>query len=141
ASELSCETRQELQRIGMEQTLEDLRGTYTQHYAVTFRRVLPDDTLISMTAGADEPWYAISFITYPQARAPFLGMGTFLLGCMIPLSGARPHWGKFCPLTPEEAAQLYPRLADFRAICRRVDPHGVFQNDFTRRVLGFDEPS
>src|SRR5262245_25396428 len=55
AGELSSETREELQRIGMEQALEDLRGTYTQHYAVTFRRVLPDDTLISMTAGADEP--------------------------------------------------------------------------------------
>jgi hypothetical protein len=68
------------------------------------------------------------------------GMGTFLLKSMIRLFGARPHWGKFCPLTAEEAAQLYPRLADFRAICRRVDPHGVFQNDFTRRVLGFGDP-
>jgi FAD/FMN-containing dehydrogenase len=141
AGELSSETRQDLQRIGMEQTLEDLRGTYAQHYAVTFRRVLPDDTLISMTAAADEPWYAISFITYAEPRDRFLAMGTFLLRCMILLFGARPHWGKFCPLSREEAAQLYPHLADFRAVCRRVDPHGVFQNDFTRRVLGFDDPS
>jgi FAD/FMN-containing dehydrogenase len=140
-AELSSETRQDLQRIGMENALEDLRGTYTQHYAVTFRRVLPDDTLISMTAGADEPWYAISFITYFEPRDAFLAMGTFLMRCMIRLFAARPHWGKFCPLTREEAEQLYPRLADFRTICRRVDPHGVFQNDFTRRVLGFGEPS
>jgi FAD/FMN-containing dehydrogenase len=141
AGELSAETRQDLQRIGMEQELQGLRGTFTHHYAVTFRRVLPDDTLISMTADAEEPWYAISFITYVVPRDRFLAMGTFLLRCMIPLYGARPHWGKFCPLTRDEAAQLYPRLADFRAICRRVDPLGVFQNDFTRRVLGFGESS
>jgi hypothetical protein len=141
AAELSSETREELQRIGMEQTLAGLRGTYTQHYAVTFRRVLPDDTLISMTAGTDEPWYAISFITYFEPRDRFLAMATFLLRSMIRLFGARPHWGKFCPLSPEEAAQLYPRMPDFGAICRRVDPHSVFQNEFTRRVLGLDPPS
>jgi plasmid stabilization system protein ParE len=137
------ETRNELERIGMGQALETLRGSFTHHYVVAFRRVRPDDTLISMTAAADEPWYAISFITCSEPRDRFLAMGTFLLKSMIRLFGARPHWGKFCPLTKEEAAHLYPRLADFRAICRRVDPHGVFQNDFTRRVLGFSdsEPS
>ncbi|MGE5194482.1 MAG: FAD-binding protein [Deltaproteobacteria bacterium] len=140
AAELSPETREELRRIDMDESLQELRGTFTQHYVVTFRRVLPDDTLISMTAGADEPWYAISFITYVEPRDPFLAMGTFLLKSMIQLFGARPHWGKFCPLSRQEAEALYARLLDFRTICRRVDLHGVFQNDFTRRVLGFGEP-
>jgi len=139
--EPSRATVHDLQRIGMEQQLQDLRGTFTHHYVVTFRRVLPDETLISTTAGSEEPWYAISFITYAEPRDAFLVMGTFLLKSMIALFGARPHWGKFCPLSQQEAATLYPRLPDFRAICRRVDPRGVFQNDFTRRVLGFDEQS
>jgi xylitol oxidase len=120
----------------MEESLQELRGTFTHHYAVTFRRVLPDDTLISMTAGADEPWYALSFITYVEPREPFLALGKFLLKSLIALYGARPHWGKYCPLSEADAAALYPRLPDFRAICRRVDPHSIFQNDFTRRVLG-----
>jgi hypothetical protein len=137
AFEVSPETREELRRIGMEETLHELRGTFTHHYVVTFRRVLPDDTLISMTAAAEEPWYAISFITYVEPRDRFLAMGTFLLRSMIALYGARPHWGKFCPLSLQEATALYRRLPDFRSICRRVDPRGVFQNDFTRRVLGF----
>ena len=46
----------------------------------------------------------------------------------------------FLELTREEAAGLYPRLAEFRALCRQVDPHGVFQNDFSRRSLGFGDP-
>ncbi len=135
--EVSPATRDDLRRIGMEEPLRQLRGTFTHHYVVTFRRVLPDDTLISMTAGAEEPWYALSFITYAEPREPFLAVGTFLLKSMIALFGARPHWGKFCPLSPEEAAALYPRLPEFREICRRVDPQGVFQHEFTRRVLGF----
>jgi xylitol oxidase len=105
---------------------------------VTFRRILPDDTLISTTAHADEPWYSISFITYFEPRDRFLRMGTFLLKCMIPLFGARPHWGKYCPLSREKAAALYPHLAEFRAQCLRVDPKGVFRNDFVRNALGFD---
>jgi len=137
---ISAETQRDLRQIGMEETLEHLAGTFTHHYVVTFRRVLPDDTLISMTAGADEPWYAISFITYVEPRDRFMTMGKFLLDSMTKLYGARPHWGKFCPLPSEAAAELYPRLDEFRAICRRVDPHGVFQNKFVTRVLGFEAP-
>lgn len=135
---ISAETLEDLRRIGMREALENLAGTFTYHYVVTFRLVLPDDTLISMTAGAAEPWYAISIITYVEPRDRFLALGTFLQDSMVQLYGARPHWGKFCPLSREAASALYPRLDDFRAICRRVDPHGVFQNEFVSRVLGFE---
>jgi FAD/FMN-containing dehydrogenase len=135
---ISGETLADLRQIGMEETLEKLSGTFTHHYVVTFRRVLPDDTLISMTAGASEPWYAVSFITYVEPRDRFLAMASFLLESMMKLYGARPHWGKFCPLSTEAASRLYPRLDEFRAICRQVDPHGAFQNAFVSRVLGFE---
>jgi hypothetical protein len=32
-------------------------------------------------------------------------------------------------------ARLYPRLAEFRALCRTVDPAGVLRNNYTARVL------
>jgi|GEM_PF-147624 len=139
-SKLSAETASDLRQIGMDETLNGLAGTFTHHYVITFRRVLPDDTLISMTAGAREPWYAISFITYVEPRDRFLAMGRFLLDCMTKLYGARPHWGKYCPLSSEAAGKLYPRLADFRALCRHVDPNGAFRNPFVKRVLGFETP-
>jgi FAD/FMN-containing dehydrogenase len=141
SARMSPETQAELRQIDVDEMLHHLAGTFTFHYIVTFRRVFPDDTQISMTAGASEPWYAISFITYVEPRDRFLLLGTFLLKCMVELFGARPHWGKFCPLSRDEASELYPRLDQFRAICRSVDPQGVFQNAFVARVLGFDQPT
>ena len=110
-------------------------GTFTHHYPVTFRRVLPDDTLISPTAGATEPWYAISFITYVEPREPFYALAAFLAKGTARLFQARIHWGKYFPLGPVEVAASYPRLAEFRALCDRVDPRGVFRNEFAARVL------
>jgi hypothetical protein len=125
----------ELERIGMHAELVQKRGSFTHHYAITFRRVLPDDTLISMTAAAEEPWYALSFITYVEPREPFYGLASFLAHSMAKLFQARPHWGKHFPLTGADVESLYPRLAEFRALCRQVDPRGVFRNDFAERVL------
>src|SRR5205823_1500997 len=105
------------------------------HYAVTFRKVLPDDALISMTSGADEPWYAISFITYVDPREAFFVLASFLARSMNRLFGARPHWGKYFPLNGADVERSYSRLAEFRAVCHAVDPNGVFRNEFAERVL------
>jgi FAD/FMN-containing dehydrogenase len=105
---------------------------YTHHYPICIRRVLPDDTLISMTSGSDEPYYAISFISYaaPSQRAGFQRFAEFLASSMAALFAARPHWGKVCPLTPAQVDRLYPGLSDFRAICSRFDPGGRFRNSW-----------
>ncbi|MBI3821909.1 MAG: FAD-binding protein [Planctomycetes bacterium] len=123
-----------LQSIGMADELEKLRGTFTHHYPITFRRVLHDDALIAMSSG-DEPYYAISFITYVEPRKPFFAMASFLAHSMARLFDARPHWGKYFPLDHADVERVYPNLSQFRAICRRVDPYGVFCNAFTDRVL------
>nr|WP_274637056.1 FAD-binding protein [Microbacterium bovistercoris] len=52
---------------------------------------------------------------------------------LLPL-GARPHWGKVFDRL--DAAAMYPRLADFRALADRFDPQARFRNAFVRRVLG-----
>src|SRR5262249_4598 len=127
----------ELGKHGLLSRLEALRGTFTFHYPVTFRRVLPDDTLISMTADASEPWYAISFITYVEPGDAFFQLAAFLADSMAALYDARLHWGKHFPLDHAQVAAAYPRLAEFRDICRQTDPHGVFCNEYVKRVLGF----
>ena len=50
--------------------------------------------------------------------------------------GGRPHWSKRHFRTAESLAPLYPRWADFQAARARLDPNGVFRNDYTDRVLG-----
>jgi FAD/FMN-containing dehydrogenase len=124
-----------LKLIGMADELRQLHGSFTHHYPITFRRVLPDDTLISMTADAAEAWYAISFITYVEPRDRFFAMASFLARAMNRLFQARPHWGKHFPLSGAEVERCYPQLLEFRSLCRQVDPQGVFRNDFTQRVL------
>jgi FAD/FMN-containing dehydrogenase len=113
-------------------------GSYVHHYPLFFRRVLPDETLISMTGGAAQPFYSISVFTYlaPERRQPYYAFCSWLARAMTALFDARPHWGKHFPLSVAEVSRLYPELEKFRALCRSVDPDGVFRNDYTRRVLG-----
>ncbi|MFJ2000677.1 D-arabinono-1,4-lactone oxidase [Streptomyces chartreusis] len=48
----------------------------------------------------------------------------------------RPHWGKVFALPTEVVRGRYPRLADFRALARELDPEGKFANAFVRDILG-----
>ena len=50
-------------------------------------------------------------------------------------AGGRPHWGKLRALSDEETAGLYPRLAEFRALRRSLDPAGRFVNDHLRGLF------
>lgn len=127
----------ELERRGLLGRLMSMRGSFTLHYPITFRRVLPDDTLISMTADASESYYAISFITYVEPRDAFFQLAKFLAESMGPLFAARLHWGKHFPLDHAQIKDAYPNLPEFREICRQTDPRGVFCNEYVKRVLGF----
>ena len=48
----------------------------------------------------------------------------------------RPHWGKVFTTAPEDFRSRYPRLPDFLALMRRLDPSGKFRNAYTARCLG-----
>jgi FAD/FMN-containing dehydrogenase len=117
-----------------------LKGCYVHDYLVTFRRVLGDDTLISMSSGdAADTWYAISLLSYQRDLGPYSKVARFMAAAMAAAYGARPHWGKICPLTTGEIAALYPELPRFRARCASVDANQVFVNDFARQKLGFQD--
>jgi xylitol oxidase len=100
--------------------------------------VLPDDTLISMASGGDEPRYALSFISYarPSQRAGFFQFAQLTAQTLAALYNARPHWGKVCPLSRAELDRLYPRLDMFRELCRQFDPQGAFRNAWMEEVMG-----
>ena len=125
------------------ETVEQSRDFYTHHYAICVRKVLPDETLISMSSGrsstgaSSEPSYAISLISYarPSERAGFFQFADELSRQMVERFEARPHWGKYCPLTAAQAERLYPRLGEFQEICQQSDPAGAFCNDWTASVV------
>jgi FAD/FMN-containing dehydrogenase len=135
-TEVPAVAQERLRGAGLLETLTSLRGTFSHHYAVCFRRVLADDTLISMSAGSGDCWYAISFITYVEPREPFYDLARFLAASMAKLYNARLHWGKWFPLGAAEVRQMYPALGEFQEVCRRFDPRGVFRNKYVASVLG-----
>jgi len=128
------------------------QGSYCHHYPICVRRVLADDTLISMAspfaqddslANSDvqidsaEDWYAISFISYerPDRRAGFFAFAESLASSMQSRFGARCHWGKYNPLNRSANEELYPNLNAFRQVVQKFDPKSRFSNDWLSRVL------
>jgi FAD/FMN-containing dehydrogenase len=133
---LTAPTALLLTQHGLQESAQALRGSFTHHYPICFRRVLPDETLLSMTAGAIEDWYAISLITYANPRDDFQAVADFLAHSLFALFQARLHWGKWFPFDQATVAQQYPQLAEFMAIRAQYDPNGVFRNQFIADKLG-----
>ena len=47
----------------------------------------------------------------------------------------RPHWGKIFAADADALAAAHPRLGDFRQLAARMDPDGVFRNDYLDRLV------
>lgn len=127
-----------LAREGLQDGPAAVYGIYRHHFPVTFRRVLADDAMISMASGTGGAWWAISLITC--GTRDLHGFNTtmeWLARAMAALFGARPHWGKHCPLDRETLERLYPDLPRFRRFCLELDPEGRFRNTFADDKLGF----
>ena len=138
----STETESLLQSAGQQETLQGFAGDYFHHYPICYRRVLPDETMLTSSApsdaaASDEDWYAISFICYqkPSDREGFFKFADFIAPLVAELFGGRCHWGKYNPLTRQENEQLYPKLETFREIKRVFDPDGCFGNHWFDEVI------
>ena len=91
-SALSADNQRRIEELGMQEALAGLHDQYCHHYPICVRRVLPDDTLISMASGGEQDWYALSFISYanPARRAGFFLFANFMAQSMSQLFHARP---------------------------------------------------
>ena len=134
---LSESTRNQLAEHDLLPAVEAGAGRFTYNFLVCVRKVLADDTLISMASSDEEPCYALSFISLAKTteRAGFFQFAQCLSDCMVTLFSARPHWGKYNPLTAQQAAAIYPHLPEFQSVCDELDPQQLFRNDWINRIL------
>ena len=141
--ELPSEFKQQLTAMGCLDKLSMLRGSYVHHYPFFFRRLLPEEALISMAASTDEALFSISIFTYYPARnrEAYYIFCQFLANALLMLFKARLHWGKHFPLNYADIAPLYPRFNEFRLLCQTADPRGVLRNQYTARVLALSKAS
>ena len=100
-------------------------------YVSELRAVAADPQWLSLTGRVDSvafhftwrpgPHVADAVAAVEQALEPF---------------DARPHWGKVFSTPPPRLGELYPRLPDFRALVRALDPTAKFGNDLVDGWLG-----
>jgi xylitol oxidase len=94
------------------------------------------------TVAADEQWLSPSYgrdtvaahFTWVADTAAVLPVVRRLEEALRPFE-ARPHWGKVFSTPATEFRRLYPRLDDFRALVRELDPAGKFTNAFVRDLV------
>ncbi len=149
--------RDQLKSLDDEKGITAITGTYCHHYPICIRKVLSDDTLISMASPscrssnqtahesesnrlANEHWYSITLSNFEglKHQQAFEDVCGFLARSMSRLFAARLHWGKLCPLTTSELKSLYPRFNEFRQICRDFDSSNAFRNRWTDELLSRD---
>jgi FAD-linked oxidoreductase len=100
-------------------------------WPIEVRFVAGDDSLLSPSHERDSCYIAVhqdrKLAWEPYFRA---------VEAIATSYGGRPHWGKRHFQTAQTLAPIYPRWEDFRSVRRRLDPDGVFANEYTDRVLG-----
>ncbi|CAM5572498.1 MULTISPECIES: FAD-binding protein [Streptomyces] len=96
------------------------------------RAVAADGQWLSPSYGRDTVALHFTWIEDTAAVLPVVRRLEAALDAFVP----RPHWGKVFTTPAAELRARYPRLGDFRALARELDPKGTFANAFVRDALG-----
>jgi L-gulonolactone oxidase len=110
--------------------LIDANG-FNVNFPIEVRVVAPDDILLSPAHGRATCYIAVHMYQKMDYKPYFHAVEDL----MMSLRG-RPHWGKLHFRTAADLRPAYPRFDDFIAVRNRLDPTGVFRNDYLDRVLG-----
>jgi L-gulonolactone oxidase len=100
-------------------------------FPIEVRYVAADDSYLSPANQRDTCYIAVHMYQgmewEPYFRAVEKIMDSY---------GGRPHWGKRHFQTAETLASRYPDWERFQVVRSRLDPDGLFRNEYTERVLG-----
>ncbi|WP_433500477.1 D-arabinono-1,4-lactone oxidase [Sphaerimonospora sp. CA-214678] len=100
-------------------------------FPIEVRVAPPADAWLSTAYGRASAYIACHVYRPTPDPAYFEGVEEI----MVRLRG-RPHWGKLHTRDADYLGTVYPRFAEFVALRDRLDPHGLFANDYLDRILG-----
>ena len=100
-------------------------------FPVEVRFTAPDDVSLSTSYGRPSAYVAVHVFKGMQYEPYFRAVEKIMMDY-----GGRPHWGKIHFQSAESLSSLYPEYQRFIEVRNRLDPEGVFTNDYLRRVLG-----
>jgi L-gulonolactone oxidase len=100
-------------------------------FPIEVRFVAPDDAFLSPAGERETCYIAVHMYRGMEWEPYFRAVEAVMNGFE-----GRPHWGKRHFQTAATLAPRYPGWERFRGVRRRLDPDGVFENGYVRRVLG-----
>jgi hypothetical protein len=100
------------------------------HFPIECRTVKADDVWLSPAYGRNSGYIAIHMYQGMEYREYFEAAQAIFLN-----HGGRPHWGKMHFLGARELSKLYPKWDDFQAVRQKLDPSGLFMNDFLKKIF------
>jgi FAD/FMN-containing dehydrogenase len=103
-------------------------------WSVEYRTVAADDLPLSPAYGRK----TIAISIHESADASYERYFTDAQAIFLN-HGGRPHWGKIHYCTAAQLRAQYPAWDSFWELRRQVDPHGVFLNDYLRKLGGMAE--
>jgi FAD-linked oxidoreductase len=107
------------------------RRGFAVPFPIEVRTVAPDDAFLSTAAGRESGFVAVHMFEGMEWEPYFRAVEQI----MDDLDG-RPHWGKRHFQTAATLRRRYPEWDRFQAVRARLDPEGLFANEWTDRVLG-----
>ncbi|MGN7191212.1 MULTISPECIES: FAD-binding protein [unclassified Curtobacterium] len=99
--------------------------------AAEVRTIAADTAWLAPSTGRQSVGLHFTFRRDPAAVAAAVERIEEVLAPFDP----RPHWGKVSAAGVERLHEAYPRLDDFAALARDLDPTGRFRNAFLARLL------
>ncbi|MEU2224207.1 D-arabinono-1,4-lactone oxidase [Streptomyces sp. NPDC018347] len=123
-------------RAALVETLRELRAVIDRSglrvsFPVEVRTAPADDITLSTASGRDSAYIAVHMFRGTPYQAYFTAAERIFTA-----HEGRPHWGKVHTRDAEYLDRVYPRFGEFTALRDRLDPERLFQNDYSRRVLG-----
>jgi L-gulonolactone oxidase len=100
-------------------------------FPIEVRFAAAEDIPLSMSQGRDTMYVAV----HAYRREHYGELFDMCEDLFLRFDG-RPHWGKLHSLQAAELRRRYPCWDEFQAARQELDPAGVFENGYLRRVLG-----